>query len=72
LSSWSVCTRPEKENGRGKNVAITDRYCQFAESFVAILPEGPELFRVWRKLVVDYGISGKQVHDARIVAATEA
>jgi predicted nucleic acid-binding protein len=34
-----------------------------------VLPEGPGIFSAWHSLVVHYGISGKQVHDARIVAA---
>ncbi len=72
IEFWSVCTRPEKQNGLGKTVAMTDRYCRFAESFLTVLPEGPELFKIWRALVVDYGVSGRQVHDARIVAAMKA
>lgn len=34
-----------------------------------LLPETPEIFQTWRKLVLDYKVSGIQVHDARIVAA---
>jgi predicted nucleic acid-binding protein len=68
IEFWSVCTRPEKQNGLGKTVAVTDRYCRFAESFLTILSEGPDLFKIWRTIVVDYEVSGKQVHDARIVA----
>jgi predicted nucleic acid-binding protein len=69
IEFWGVCTRPAKQNGLGKSIAITDRYCRFAESFLTVLPEGPGIFSTWRSLVVHYGISGKQVHDARIVAA---
>jgi predicted nucleic acid-binding protein len=66
---WSVCTRPEKDNGLGKTVVATDRYCRFMESFLTILPETPAIFAEWRSLVVAYQVSGKKVHDARIVAA---
>ena len=27
-----------------------------------------ETFRVWRRLVVEYGVMGAKVHDARLVA----
>ena len=33
------------------------------------LPETPEIFPAWRKLVLRHRVSGIQVHDARIVAA---
>jgi predicted nucleic acid-binding protein len=35
VEMWSVCTRPEKDNGFGKTVAVADRYCRFIESFVS-------------------------------------
>ena len=34
-----------------------------------MLPDSPAVYRVWRRLVVDYDVSGVQVHDARLVAA---
>ena len=49
---WNVCTRPEKYDGLGKTIAATDSYLRFVESFVAVLPETPELFKKWRELVV--------------------
>jgi predicted nucleic acid-binding protein len=66
---WSVCTRAEKDNGLGKTIAATDRYCRFIESFLTILPETSAIFPEWRSIVVAYRVSGKKVHDARIVAA---
>jgi predicted nucleic acid-binding protein len=32
------------------------------------LPESAEVYDRWRELVVRYGVSGVQVHDARLVA----
>jgi predicted nucleic acid-binding protein len=64
-----VSTRPQKDNGFGKTVAETDRYCRFLESFLTVLPETPALFARWRELAVDHEVSGKKVHDARLVAA---
>ncbi|SPE34730.1 putative nucleic acid-binding protein [Candidatus Sulfopaludibacter sp. SbA6] len=69
MEMWSVCTRPERDNGFGKTAAVTDRYCRFIESFVSVLPETPELFTKWRDLVVAHEVMGKKVFDARLVAA---
>ena len=69
IEFWNVSTRPQKDNGFGKTVAETDRYCRFLESFLTVLPETPALFARWRELAVDHEVSGKKVHDARLVAA---
>jgi predicted nucleic acid-binding protein len=66
---WNVCTRPERYNGLGKSVAATDRYLRFIESFLAVLPETPDLFTKWRELVVTHEVFGTKVYDARLVAA---
>jgi predicted nucleic acid-binding protein len=66
---WNVCTRPEKYNGLGKTIVATDRYLRFIESFFTVLPETPDLFAMWRELVVTHEVSGAKVHDARLVAA---
>ena len=66
---WSVCTRPEANNGFGKSASDTNRYCRFIESLATVLPETPDLFGKWRGLVVAHGVLGKKVFDARIVAA---
>jgi predicted nucleic acid-binding protein len=69
---WSVSTRPAKDNGLGKTVAATDRYCRFIESFLAVLPETTAIFAEWRSLVVAHEVHGKQVYDARLVATMKA
>jgi hypothetical protein len=66
---WSVCTRPERDNRFGKTSAVTNRYCRIIESFASVLPETAELFIKWCELVVAYDVRGKQVFDARLVAA---
>jgi predicted nucleic acid-binding protein len=68
----SVSTRPAKDNGLGKTVAATDRYCRFMESFLAVLPETTAIFAEWRSLVVAHEVHGKQVYDARLVATMKA
>jgi len=34
-----------------------------------LLPDNEKVHEKWRELVFDFGVSGKQVHDARITAA---
>jgi len=34
-----------------------------------LLPDAPDIFSQWERIVLQYQVSGKQAHDARIVAA---
>jgi predicted nucleic acid-binding protein len=36
---------------------------------MVLLPDGPPVYAAWRDLVAAHSVSGKQVHDARLVAA---
>jgi len=65
---WNVCTRPIEVNGLGLSVELTDRYTNQLEQFFVILPDASEVFRTWRKIVVDHRVMGAKVHDARLVA----
>ncbi len=38
------------------------------ERAFALVPDSPDAYTVWRQLVVNYSISGVQVHDARLAA----
>ncbi len=46
----------------------TDNLLQDLEEVFPLLPDLPVVYDVWRRLVVDYDVSGVQVHDARLVA----
>lgn len=48
----------------------TNRLLSRLEEFFSLLPDSPEVYPVWRRLVIDYDVSGVQVHDARLAAAT--
>ncbi|MCX6607615.1 MAG: type II toxin-antitoxin system VapC family toxin [Acidobacteria bacterium] len=65
---WNVCTRPIEVNGLGLSIESTDRYANQLEQFFTILPDSTEVFRTWRRLVVDHRVMGAKVHDARLVA----
>ena len=72
MEFWNVSARPARDNGLGKTVVATDRYCRFIESFLAVLPETTAIFAEWRSLVVVHEVPGKQVYDARLVATMKA
>jgi predicted nucleic acid-binding protein len=66
---WNVSTRPATARGGfGLTTAETDRRVRLIERVFTILEETPSVYPEWRRLVVDYSVSGVQVHDARIVA----
>ena len=65
---WNVMTRPTKNNGFGFSPVETDRFLRIVERVFPIIPDSPATYGEWRKLVVQFGVSGVQVHDARLVA----
>jgi predicted nucleic acid-binding protein len=66
---WNASTRPASGNGLGFAPAQAARYVDRFQTLLRLLPETPEIFPTWRRLVLQHRISGIQVHDARIVAA---
>jgi predicted nucleic acid-binding protein len=69
IEFWAVATRPRVNNGLGMTVdEATAELMSLKALFVLFLDE-PSIFSEWEKLVIRYRVSGKQAHDARIVAA---
>jgi predicted nucleic acid-binding protein len=66
---WNASTRPANSNGLGFSPDQAARYLDRFQTILRILPETPEIFPAWRKVVLHYRVSGIKVHDARIVAA---
>jgi predicted nucleic acid-binding protein len=66
---WNVLTRPADRNGYGLSSSQADQYVQILERDVYMLPDTPEVHFVWRRLLVERGVCGAQVHDTRLVAA---
>lgn len=66
---WNVCTRPVQRNGFGLSLIQADYSLRLIEKVFQLLPDDENVHKEWRKLVVNFGVSGVQVHDARIVAA---
>ncbi len=66
---WNTCTRPIDRNGFGLSVAETDKRARLIEGVLQFLPDNEATHLAWRTLIVDFAVSGVQVHDARLVAA---
>ena len=66
---WNTCTRPIDRNGYALSPEETDRRAKFFEEKLRLLPDSLAVHEEWRKLLVTYGVSGVQVHDARLAAA---
>lgn len=69
IELWNVCTRPLASNGFGFTVEVTRDRIDEVESTFHLLPDPPEVYWEWRRLVEAHRVMGKQVHDARLVAA---
>ena len=66
---WNALTRPASRNGYGLNPPEADRRATTIESRFRLLPDNIDVYRVWRRLLIDHSVSGVQVHDARLVAS---
>jgi predicted nucleic acid-binding protein len=66
---WNASTRPLDKNGFGLSVAETDRLARVIERDFELLPDSREVHDRWRSLLVEHGIQGVQVHDARLAAS---
>ena|SRR2546421_1379569 len=66
---WNACTRPTARNGYGLSPQETDRRARSFEEKLRLLPDSLAVHEEWRTLLLTHGVSGVQVHDARLVAA---
>ena len=69
IELWAVSTRPVENNGLGLTPTQADRVVARVEGSVFRLPDSDDVYPEWRRLVVTHGVSGKNAHDARLVAA---
>ena len=66
---WNVASRPVANNGLALSpAAIATSYDDTIEPVCAVLVETKFLPVVLRRLLTQYSATGKQVHDARLVA----
>jgi predicted nucleic acid-binding protein len=66
---WVVATRPAERNGFGMSPAAVAADLTRIKSMFELLPDTPAIYPVWESLVIQYRVSGKPAHDARLVAA---
>ncbi|MBS1792117.1 MAG: PIN domain-containing protein [Acidobacteria bacterium] len=69
IEFWNVATRPAKYNGLGFSQLQTQAEVQKVESLFQIVFDAPGIYAEWKRLVIAHAVEGKEVHDARIVAA---
>ncbi len=65
---WNVSTRPLLQNGRGLAAGEVRKKVSLIELEFEILTEDRNTYHRWLDLLVQFKVSGRQVHDARLVA----
>jgi predicted nucleic acid-binding protein len=66
---WVVTTRPVAQNGLGLSTTEAAAELMRLKRMFPLLPDTPAIHPVWESLVIQYRVSGKPAHDARLVAA---
>jgi predicted nucleic acid-binding protein len=66
---WNAMTRPVIRNGFGLTAAEAEREVRAIEAGMSLLPDNEAIYREWRRIVVQFAVSGVQVYDARLMAA---
>jgi predicted nucleic acid-binding protein len=64
----NVATRSKAANGAGLPVAGAERHAATFEGKFPLLADSPDIYLAWKALVSALGVTGKQVHDARLIA----
>lgn len=68
IEFWAVATRPLNANGFGWTSERTAREVFELQRRFPLLTDSPEIFVRWLELVKEFSVTGKRVHDARLVA----
>ena len=73
---WAVCTRPieskeGEKNGLGFTPNDTLRELQRLQRLLTLREDIPAIYPAWVALVSGFGVSGRNAHDARLVAAMQ-
>jgi predicted nucleic acid-binding protein len=69
IEFWAVATRPLSANGLGMTTTQAQAELARIKSLFRLLPDTPAIYNEWETLVGRHRVSGKNTHDARIVAA---
>ena len=68
IEYWAVCTRPAEHNGFGLSIERAQNELSYIERNYSVIKDLPAVYEAWRGLVSSHEISGRQVHDARLIA----
>jgi predicted nucleic acid-binding protein len=68
---WAVASRPVDRNGLGLPVAAVNSLINEWQVLFPVLRDERAILGTWQQLALQYGVRGKQAHDARIVAAMQ-
>jgi predicted nucleic acid-binding protein len=69
IEFWRSATRPAQRNGLGLTTAEARTELERLEGLFLVLPDVPEIYLEWKRLILQYGVVGVNVHDARLVAS---
>ena len=69
IEFWAVATRPITSNGLGLTIDETEYEVRKFKLLFTVYDDIPNIFAGWEKLVLKHNVSGKNVHDTRLVAA---
>ena len=69
IEFWAVATRPTASNGLALSLTETAAHITTFKRAFTLLPDTPAIFSEWERLVALHSVSGRQSHDARLVAA---
>jgi predicted nucleic acid-binding protein len=69
IEFWVVATRPLENNSLGLSAEQALSEVAGFRALFEVLPENPLILPEWERLVCLYGVSGRNAHDARLVAA---
>ena len=64
-------TRPVEVNGLGLSTVQAEFQAAEFKAAFQLLPEIPDIYPAWKALVRAAGVTGKQVHDARLIATCQ-
>jgi len=68
IEFWAVATRPIANNGLGLSITDTIQKLVDFKDTLTFKFDPPEVYTHWEILAQAHSVSGKQVHDARLVA----
>jgi predicted nucleic acid-binding protein len=66
---WVVATRPVSQNGLGLTTPEVQAEIARFKTLFTIIDDTPAIFHAWEQIVAQHQVTGKNAHDARLVAA---